>query len=112
LKEKGNAAFKEGRWDEALTLFSAAIELDPSNHVFFANRSAASINLKQYTRALHDARTSLKNPVVKGKGSEKERRSLSILLTSLFLLGKAIELKPDWPRVSFHFFPLKRLTLL
>jgi len=57
IKEKGNTAFKEGRWDDALALFTAAIELDPTNHVFFANRSAASLNLKQFTRALNDAST-------------------------------------------------------
>ena len=41
LKAEGNAAFSAGRYAEAVTHFSAAIELDPTNHVLYSNRSAA-----------------------------------------------------------------------
>eukprot|EP00882_Tetradesmus_deserticola_P034138 GHRQ01039064.1.p1 GENE.GHRQ01039064.1~~GHRQ01039064.1.p1 ORF type:complete len:104 (+),score=43.54 GHRQ01039064.1:265-576(+) len=56
LKAKGNAAFSAGNYDEAVKLFSEAIELDPSNHVLFSNRSAAEASLQHYAAALKDAK--------------------------------------------------------
>ena len=47
LKALGNAAFSGGRYQEAVTHFSAAVALDPANHVLYSNRSAAQ------ARALH-----------------------------------------------------------
>lgn len=41
LKNQGNAAFSAARYDEAVRLFSEAIALDASNHIFFSNRSAS-----------------------------------------------------------------------
>jgi stress-induced-phosphoprotein 1 len=35
--------------------FSAAIQLDASNHVYFSNRSAAYASLQDYRKALADA---------------------------------------------------------
>eukprot|EP00775_Hariotina_reticulata_P012626 gene12626-12756_t len=56
LKAKGNAAFSAGSYEEAIKHFSEAIELDPTNHVLYSNRSAAEASLKHYTKALKDAR--------------------------------------------------------
>uniref|UniRef100_A0A7R9XLY5 STI1 domain-containing protein n=1 Tax=Polyblepharides amylifera TaxID=1486889 RepID=A0A7R9XLY5_9CHLO len=68
LKSKGNAAFSAGRFEEAIEHFSAAIELDASNHVLFSNRSAAQASLKNFQAALDDAKktTSLKPDWPKG----------------------------------------------
>lgn len=55
-QDQGNAAFKAGNFEEAAEHFSAAIELDPSNHVLYSNRSAAYASLKRYDAALKDAR--------------------------------------------------------
>ena len=38
-----------------MDLFTKAIELDGNNHVFYANRCAANINLLKYVPALEDA---------------------------------------------------------
>jgi hypothetical protein len=59
VKNQGNVAFKEGRWSDAVALFSTAIDLDPSDATFFANRSAARVNLSQFADALVDARSPL-----------------------------------------------------
>jgi len=54
-KAKGNAAFSAGNFDEAVEHFSAAIALDPSNHVLYSNRSAAYASLKKFDEAHTDA---------------------------------------------------------
>ncbi|PNH03569.1 Heat shock protein STI [Tetrabaena socialis] len=55
LKAKGNAAFSSGNFEEAITYFTQAIEVDPSNHVLYSNRSASHASLKDYGAALEDA---------------------------------------------------------
>jgi tetratricopeptide (TPR) repeat protein len=56
LQAKGNAAFSAGNYTDAVSFFSQAIELDPSNHVLFSNRSASHASLKDYEAALDDAK--------------------------------------------------------
>ena len=50
--------------------FSQAIEIEPSNHVLYSNRSGAYASLKNYEKALEDANktTELKPDFVKGWG--------------------------------------------
>lgn len=55
LKNQGNKAFQAKDYDTAIDLFSKAIELDPTNHVLWSNRSAAKAGKKQYDAALEDA---------------------------------------------------------
>ncbi len=40
---KGNAAFAEKRFEEAVGFFAQAIAIDPSNHVLYSNKSAAEV---------------------------------------------------------------------
>ena len=55
LKDAGNKAFAAKDYDKAIQLFTQAIEIDPSNHVLYSNRSAAYAGKHQYTEALQDA---------------------------------------------------------
>ena len=55
LKQQGNKAFSSGNYQDAIGFFSKAIDLDPSNHVLFSNRSAAYSSLRDYEKALQDA---------------------------------------------------------
>ncbi|KAJ2197771.1 Hsp90 cochaperone [Coemansia sp. RSA 522] len=55
LKNQGNAAFSAGNHEEAIKLFTQAIELDSTNHVLYSNRSASLASLKKYDEALKDA---------------------------------------------------------
>jgi len=53
-KALGNAAFTAKNYAEAVEHFTEAISHDPSDHVFFSNRSACLASLGQYGRALED----------------------------------------------------------
>eukprot|EP00798_Chlamydomonas_sp_ICE-L_P007949 gene7949-1165_t len=65
---QGNAAFSAGEYDSAIDFFSQAVELDPTNHVLYSNRSAAKASVKDYDGALEDAKAcvSLKPEWAKG----------------------------------------------
>ncbi|KAF0358385.1 stress-inducible protein [Gigaspora margarita] len=54
-KTKGNQAFSAKEYEKAIEFFSKAIDVDPSNHVLYSNRSASYSSLKQYDKALEDA---------------------------------------------------------
>ena len=68
LKAQGNAAFQAGKWAEAAALFSRCIELDPRQHIYWSNRSAAHAGLGDWAAAARDARrcTELKPGWAKG----------------------------------------------
>lgn len=67
-KAKGNAAFSAGNFTEAITHFSEAISLAPSNHVLYSNRSAAYASLGKYQEALADAQKTVDLKHDWGKG--------------------------------------------
>ena len=56
-KDKGNAAMNYEEYSKAIEHYSEAIRLNPNNHVFFSNRSAAYLNDGQVELALEDADT-------------------------------------------------------
>lgn len=53
-KAIGNEAFKAKNFEEAIKHFTVAIEHDPTDHIFFSNRSACYASLKEYEKALTD----------------------------------------------------------
>jgi len=55
-KAKGNAAFSAGDFNGAVSHFTDAIALSPTNHVLYSNRSAAYASLHKYADALTDAK--------------------------------------------------------
>lgn len=54
-KAAGNAAFTAGQFDRAIDEFTKAIEADPTDHIFYSNRSGAYASKKDYDNALADA---------------------------------------------------------
>ncbi|MCJ1438712.1 Hsp90 cochaperone [Xylographa pallens] len=70
LKAEGNKAFAAKNFDEAIEKFTQAIELEPTNHVLYSNRSGAYASLKDFDKALEDANktTELKPDWAKGWG--------------------------------------------
>jgi len=55
FKEKGNAAFSTGRFDQALDAYTQAVTHDPNNASLYSNRSATYAALRKYEAALKDA---------------------------------------------------------
>ena len=54
-KNKGNALFQAGKFEESIEMFSSAIEVNHTNHVLYSNRSGAYASLENYHQALEDA---------------------------------------------------------
>jgi len=44
-KNKGNAEFKQKNFEKAIEHYSEAIKLDPTNQVFYSNRSGCYTSL-------------------------------------------------------------------
>ena len=55
LKDDANHHFKRQDYQEAVNLYSRAIELSPSSAVYHANRSIANLRLENFGYALNDA---------------------------------------------------------
>ncbi|CUS21729.1 LAQU0S03e09406g1_1 [Lachancea quebecensis] len=63
LKSEGNKAMAAKDFEQAISKYSEAIQVLPSNAVYFANRAAAYSSLKKYTEAVEDAEAAIKaNP--------------------------------------------------
>ena len=54
FKEAGNKALQEKNYEEAIKQYTKAIEIDPNDHVFYSNRSAAYISANNPEKALED----------------------------------------------------------
>lgn len=52
---QSNAACQGGDYSKAVALYSDALQLDPTNHILYSNRSAALVKMGQFTQALQDA---------------------------------------------------------
>lgn len=59
LKVRGNEAFAAKRYEDAIVLYDKAIETDETNFVYYNNRAAAYHELKNYVKAIEDARKSI-----------------------------------------------------
>lgn len=55
LKDKGNKAFKEHIWPDAISFYDQAIEKDDTEPSFFCNRAQAQIKVEAYGYAIADA---------------------------------------------------------
>ena len=79
LKDQGNKALQAEKFDEAISFYSQAIELDSSNHVFFSNRSAAYAKKGDYDKALSDAQKTVDMKPDWGKGYSRLGAALEYL---------------------------------
>ncbi|KAJ3040339.1 Hsp90 cochaperone [Rhizophlyctis rosea] len=97
-KAEGNKAFSAGNFPEAITHFTKGIELDPSNHVLYSNRSACYASLKDYQKALEDAEKTVQTKPDWAKGYSRNGAALYGLgryEEAVAAYKKGLELEPS-----------------
>ncbi|KYK62692.1 tetratricopeptide repeat domain containing protein [Toxoplasma gondii TgCatPRC2] len=72
LKAKGNAAFQEGKYEDAVGFFTEAIKCTPDDAVLYSNRSGAYASLNKLEEALNDAEMCVKLRPAWGKGYSRK----------------------------------------
>lgn len=68
FKNKGNLAFKNRKYDEAIKHYTNAIMVDDTNHVLYSNRSASYLFQNEVDLALADAKRCVELNDKWGKG--------------------------------------------
>lgn len=79
FKNSGNDFFKNGKTNEAIEMYTKAIEVDGGNHVYFSNRSAAYLKKGEAENALADANACLKLTPDFDKGYSRKGAALQAL---------------------------------
>lgn len=97
IKKKANEEFKNGRYMEAIFLYTQAIELNPNNAIYYSNRSISYVRVENNGLALIDANKAIELDPKYVKGYYRKG-------TAYFMLGKykearkayiaALKLKP------------------
>jgi len=59
LKEKGNNFYKNKEFDQAITLYSKALEADPSNVAVLTNRAAVRFEQSKYEECISDCKEAI-----------------------------------------------------
>mmetsp|Transcript_10778 Transcript_10778/g.20006 ORF Transcript_10778/g.20006 Transcript_10778/m.20006 type:complete len:479 (-) Transcript_10778:79-1515(-) len=75
-KKRGNDAFKEGNWDEALKNYNKAITLDPSIAALYSNRAAVHSSKGNHDSALSDANRCIERDPTFLKGYSRKGKAL------------------------------------
>jgi tetratricopeptide (TPR) repeat protein len=81
-KEEGNKAFSKGEFALAAENFTLAINLDPNNHVYYANRSAALLKMGKLEDALDDADGAIRLNPLYAKGHYRKGQVMALLFYS------------------------------
>ncbi|KAJ2913163.1 hypothetical protein MD484_g7255, partial [Candolleomyces efflorescens] len=89
VKEQGNLAFKGGRYQEAVDLYTEAIELNAQEPSYWTNRAASYMSLKKFEPAISDCQQAL---FILGSSSTSPLAALATLSRLL-----ALELTSDSP---------------
>ena len=98
LKEKGNALFKQKRYEDAIAFYNKAIKLNPNVEVLYSNKGTCEKCLKQYKESIRDYEKSLEiNP----KNTKNMNRLASVYIirgqigNAKMLQEKALNLEPN-----------------
>ncbi|XP_054836510.1 small glutamine-rich tetratricopeptide repeat-containing protein alpha isoform X2 [Eublepharis macularius] len=98
LKTEGNEQMKSENFESAISYYGKAIELNPSNAVYYCNRAAAYSKLGNYAGAVRDCERAIN---IDPKYSKAYGRmglalsSLNKLSDATIYYRKALELDPD-----------------
>eukprot|EP01056_Protomagalhaensia_sp_Gyna25_P001028 Protomagalhaensia_sp_Gyna_25__1027@NODE_1498_length_1785_cov_208_079038_g1213_i0_p1_GENE_NODE_1498_length_1785_cov_208_079038_g1213_i0NODE_1498_length_1785_cov_208_079038_g1213_i0_p1_ORF_typecomplete_len547_score152_08TPR_1/PF00515_28/1_4e05TPR_1/PF00515_28/0_81TPR_1/PF00515_28/0_035TPR_1/PF00515_28/7e06TPR_1/PF00515_28/0_19TPR_1/PF00515_28/1_3e05TPR_1/PF00515_28/0_0021TPR_1/PF00515_28/1_1e05TPR_1/PF00515_28/2_1e08TPR_2/PF07719_17/2_6e07TPR_2/PF07719_17/0_83TPR_2/PF07719_17/0_0033TPR_2/PF07719_1 len=77
LKLLGNTAFQSKDFENAIKYFSEAIELSPTDHVLYSNRSGAYASVKKWDLALKDAEKCVELAPTWPKGFSRQGAALA-----------------------------------
>jgi stress-induced-phosphoprotein 1 len=67
-KDKGNDAFRQKNFDEAINFYTEAIAENSQDHTIYGNRAAAYHNQRNWDAAMNDAEECIKIKPDWGKG--------------------------------------------
>ncbi|XP_022333019.2 stress-induced-phosphoprotein 1 [Crassostrea virginica] len=87
LKSLGNEALNEGKFEEAVDQYTAAIDLDSDNHILYSNRSAALTKAGKYLEAIGDADKAIQLKPDWAKGYSRK----GVALCQLYRYEEALE---------------------
>ena len=97
LKEKGNALFKQKRYEDAIAYYNKAIKLNPNQEVLYSNKGTCEKCLKEYKEAIRDYEKALEiNP----KNTKNMNRLASVYIIkgkigdAKIMQEKALNLEP------------------
>lgn len=98
FKEQGNGFLTAGKFEEAIEAYTNAIELDPTDHVFYSNRSAAYLSKGDADLALTDAEKCIEIKPDWAKGHSRKGAALHAMklydeATAAFNAG--LEIAPE-----------------
>uniref|UniRef100_A0A0G4HAI3 Uncharacterized protein n=1 Tax=Chromera velia CCMP2878 TaxID=1169474 RepID=A0A0G4HAI3_9ALVE len=80
LKEEGNKFLSDGKTEKAIEAYTEAIALEPSNHIFWSNRSAAYLKINNGEESLRDAEECIRvSPPEFCKGYSRKATALMLL---------------------------------
>ncbi|GAB0200817.1 small glutamine-rich tetratricopeptide repeat-containing protein alpha [Grus japonensis] len=98
LKTEGNEQMKAENFEAAVSFYGKAIELNPSNAVYFCNRAAAYSKLGNYAGAVRDCERAIAIDPNYSKAYGRMGLALSSLnkhTEAVIYYKKALELDPD-----------------
>ena len=86
LKEKGNALFKQNKYNEAIDYYERAIKINNTIEVLYSNKGTCEKCLKNYKQAIKDYKKALEiNP--------KNTKNLNRLASVYIIVGNLGEAK-------------------
>ena len=99
IKEAGNKAFMAKNFDEAIKCYTVAIEitLEQPNHVYYANRANAQLELHNYEECINDCNSAIEIEPSYTKSYYRKAKALygqNKLKDALTVIEKAQEMDP------------------
>ncbi|EGR31769.1 stress-induced protein sti1 family protein, putative, partial [Ichthyophthirius multifiliis] len=97
-KNQGNKAFQENRFEEAVDLFTKAIQINPNDHVYYSNRSGAYASKGDLEKALEDANKCIQLKPDWAKGYQRKGHAeyeLGKLEDAVNTYKKGLEYEPN-----------------
>ena len=79
-KERGNEAMKAEKYNQAVSHYTEALRMAPTNHVYSSNRSLAYGKTKDWDNALKDAQKCIELQPVWSKGYTRKGTALQVRL--------------------------------